>query len=512
MNDWTSGYVADIGYTYGYYSTLNPLRARLALLKSGIACPKFETACELGFGQGISVNIHAAATSNKWHGTDFNPTQAAFAQTLASYSGASAALYDEAFLEFCSRSDLPDFDYIGLHGIWSWISDENRQVIVDFIKKKLKVGGLLYISYNTMPGWAAFAPIRKLMTQHSDVIGSQGRGIINSIEGALEFTEELLKTNPKYASANPQIADRVQKLKTQNSHYLAHEYFNRDWAPMHFSEMADHLQPAKLNYACSADYLSHLDALNLTQEQQEFLNKIPDPMLVESVKDFMLNTQFRQDYWVKGGRSLAFFEQQEAILEEKVILTSFKEEIPLTIPCGLGEANLTAAIYNPIIEVLSDYEIHSIKEIYDLTKDLGINLGQILESLMTLAHSGKVMSVAQGVVEDATIESCAKLNDYLMKLSRSNESQTNLASPITGGGIPLSRVEQLFLLGIKQNQLNTAPELADYSWEILKIQGHRMLKDGKAVDSSEENIAELTKRAEEFIQKRLVILKNLNVI
>jgi len=44
---------------------------------------------------------------------------------------------------------LPDFDYIGLHGIWSWISDENRQVIVDFIRKKLKVGGVLYISYNT---------------------------------------------------------------------------------------------------------------------------------------------------------------------------------------------------------------------------------------------------------------------------------------------------------------------------------------------------------------------------
>lgn len=26
MSDWTSGYVADIGYTYGYYTELNPLR------------------------------------------------------------------------------------------------------------------------------------------------------------------------------------------------------------------------------------------------------------------------------------------------------------------------------------------------------------------------------------------------------------------------------------------------------------------------------------------------------
>ena len=26
MTDWTAGYVADIGYTYGYYTELNPLR------------------------------------------------------------------------------------------------------------------------------------------------------------------------------------------------------------------------------------------------------------------------------------------------------------------------------------------------------------------------------------------------------------------------------------------------------------------------------------------------------
>lgn len=30
MSDWTARYVADIGYTFGYYSELNPLRAKLA--------------------------------------------------------------------------------------------------------------------------------------------------------------------------------------------------------------------------------------------------------------------------------------------------------------------------------------------------------------------------------------------------------------------------------------------------------------------------------------------------
>jgi hypothetical protein len=30
MNDWTAGYVADIGYTFGYYDEMNPLRALMA--------------------------------------------------------------------------------------------------------------------------------------------------------------------------------------------------------------------------------------------------------------------------------------------------------------------------------------------------------------------------------------------------------------------------------------------------------------------------------------------------
>ena len=178
MTDWTSGYVADIGYTYGYYLELNPQRVKLAFLNAGLVAPEFGTACELGFGQGLSATMHAAASLCSWHGTDFNPAQAGFAQELAATSGANAHLYDESFAEFAQR-DMPEFDYIGLHGIWSWISDENRAVIVDFIRKKLKVGGVLYISYNTLPGWAAFAPMRHLMTEPAHMLLDQpGNGSI----------------------------------------------------------------------------------------------------------------------------------------------------------------------------------------------------------------------------------------------------------------------------------------------------------------------------------------------
>ena len=49
MTDWTSGYVAYIGDTYGYCTERNPLRIRLAFLNAGLVAPDVSSACELGF-------------------------------------------------------------------------------------------------------------------------------------------------------------------------------------------------------------------------------------------------------------------------------------------------------------------------------------------------------------------------------------------------------------------------------------------------------------------------------
>jgi hypothetical protein len=70
MTDWTAGYVADIGYTFGYYQELNPLRARLAFLNAGLVPPNNGVHCELGYGQGMSANIHAAASGSVKKGSD----------------------------------------------------------------------------------------------------------------------------------------------------------------------------------------------------------------------------------------------------------------------------------------------------------------------------------------------------------------------------------------------------------------------------------------------------------
>jgi len=511
MTDWTSGYVADIGYTYGYYTELNPLRARFALLNKGLVCPEFKTACELGFGQGLSTVIHAATSATHWYGTDFNPSQAAYAQELAASAGVNANLFDEAFADFAARTDLPEFDYIGLHGIWSWISDENRKVIVEFIRKKLAVGGVLYISYNTQPGWASFAPMRHLMTEHAEVIGAAGRGIINRVDDAIEFAGKLLATNPMFARANPLVVDRIQKLKAQNRHYLAHEYFNRDWHPMHFATMADWLEPAKVQFACSAAFHESIDALNLTREQQTFLNEIPDPMFKESVRDFMVNQQFRRDYWVKGVRKLSSLEQAELLHKERVVLTTMREDVPMKVTGSLGEADMSPIVYTPLLDMLADYKIKTIGQVEAALKDQGIQLAQLLNALQILIGNGSVQLVQEDAVIHKAKKTTEKLNSYLKNKARGSAEANYLASPVLGGGFSLNRFQQLFMLAIESG-MKQPDAWADYACQLLTALGQKIIKEGKTLETPAENLAEMQAQAKLFAEKGLPLVKSLQLL
>lgn len=515
MTDWTAGYVADIGYTYGYYTELNPLRVRLAFLNAGLVPPEVGSACELGFGQGMSANLHAAASVVQWSGTDFNPAQAAFAQELARVAESGAQLFDEAFDQFGARADLPEFDYIGLHGIWSWISDENRAVIVDFIRRKLKVGGVLYISYNTQPGWAAMVPMRDLLTEHAEVLGSDGAGIVSRIDAALNFADQLLAANPAYARANPQIAERIKAIKGQNRHYVAHEYFNRDWQPMAFAQMGRWLQSAKLTWACSANYLDAIDAVNLTAEQQTLLASIPDPMFRQTTRDFCVNQQFRKDYWVKGRRTLTALEQAEALRGQRILLAQPRADVGLKVTGSLGEATLQEAVYGPILDQLADHKPKTLGQLEQALKATpstqSLSFAQILQAAMVLSATGAVQAVQDDAVVQKAKKRTDRLNVYLMTKARSSNELSYLASPVTGGGVTVPRFQQLFLLA-KQQGHKHPQDWANFVWNILALQNQRLVKDGKTLETVEENLAELTAQASEFAEKQLPILKALQIV
>ncbi|MGI9374096.1 MAG: methyltransferase domain-containing protein [Hyphomicrobiales bacterium] len=72
---------------------------------------------ELGYGQGVSLNIHAAASGKEYWGTDFNPNHATIAMQFAKASGADVKVLDASFEDLAARDDLPEFDLITMHGV-----------------------------------------------------------------------------------------------------------------------------------------------------------------------------------------------------------------------------------------------------------------------------------------------------------------------------------------------------------------------------------------------------------
>lgn len=500
MSDWTSGYVADIEYSAQYFLELNPARMSIALLNAGFVPPVIKNACELGFGQGLSINAHAAAQAGvKWYGNDFNPTHAAFAAGLAEQAGSGAELTDESFEEFFARDDLPDFDYIGLHGVWTWISDENRARIADFIKRKLRVGGMVYVSYNVLPGWAPALPMRELFVQHASQMSPPSMATEDKVGAAIEFVEGLFATSPIYAQANPSIAERVKAIRGQDKRYVAHEYFNRDWKPMYFMDMARVMSDAKLTFACSAFYGELVDDIWLTPEQQAFLGEVPSDLLTQQIRDYMVNQQFRKDIWIKGGETLSLTARMARAAQERVVMTTRAAEIPMTITMSGREVKLQETIYRPIIDFLADHRAVTIGELQAAVADRGIEPAQVLQALVVMIGA---QHIAPARADKAVVlgkPGAARFNAAVADRARFSDDPPWIASPVTGGAVNLDRIVAL-MLGAYLAGATEVEALAAHAWNALAADGRRIVKDGQTLETAEENMAEMRVRATEFLK------------
>lgn len=510
---WSEGYFTDVGYTYGYYREINPVFQRFCLLIRGFDVPEANGTtqhCELGFGQGVSVNMHAAANPGLYIGTDFNPGHAAHANGLAAGADSGALLADDSFEQLLARKDLPQLDSISLHGIWTWVSRDNHKIIAEFARRHLKPGGVFYISYNCFPGWSPAYPLRQLLALH-DRFGAAPHGAEARVGAALDFTERLLEAGPAYLKAVPGLPDRLKKIRGQNRHYLAHEYFNREWNCMYFTDVVDALAPAKLEFAGTAMPLDLIEAVNLTSDATAFLDTIANPIMREQARDYFVNQQFRKDLYVRGAVRLAQAEQVQRMLDTRFVLLQSADQVPLKLTGGLGEATLQEAVYRPVIEALAGKN-YVPKSLRQLTLELSeLNYAQLHQAMIVLVGMNAAAPCQSDAVARQVQKRCDALNRHIVQRAVFSKDIETLASPVTGGGIAAGRFQQLFLLARAGNR-KTPQEWAQHAWQIISGQGQRIIKEGKTLETAEENLAELTLQATEFAEKRLPVLKALQVV
>jgi len=97
-----------------------------------------------------------------------------------------------------------------------------------------------------------------------------------------------------------------------------------------------------------------------------------------------------------------------------------------------------------------------------------------------------------------------------MLKARSSNDISALTSPVTGGGITVGRFHQLFVLAIQQGK-KKPEDWAAFVAQILDSQGQKIVKEGKPIETGQEQLAELTNQANDFAAKQLPILKALQI-
>ena len=397
--EWADGYVTEIDYTFGYNGELSPSMLELSCLSAGFAWANASPLryLELGFGQGVSINIHAASVDGEFWGTDFNPAHVAHAQSLSKASHSVTTLFDDSFGELASRNDLPDFDIIALHGVWSWVSHQNRKHIVDILRRKLRVGGIVYLGYNCYPGWADGIPLRHIMQMYVELAASKNKDLTTSIDEAVTFTQRVADCGAGFFRVNPAAIRRLSEFTKKNRSYLAHEFFGRYWEIMNFSDVVKLLSDAKLTFVGSADVIDYVEQFNLSEQGRTLLTEIKNPVLRETIRDFLVNQQFRRDIFIKGGRRLPRGEHLEVLRSKNFILMTRPEDISLKGRGKRGEFELKAEQVRPVLDALAQNN-HAPQSLGDLERRpelSGLNLPTLMQIILILTAAGHIHPTQQ---------------------------------------------------------------------------------------------------------------------
>lgn len=514
---WNEGYVTEVDYTYGHYREMVPAMIRFALLCAGLRPPDEDSFryCELGFGQGVGLNLMAATNPHAaFYGTDFNPVQVVGASQMARQSGiANIRLFDASFEAMLGRSELPEFDYIALHGIYSWISPANRAHLVNFIGEKLKPGGVVYISYNTQPGWAPTWPVRGLMNQYLERQTAPGLPLLQRIKESTDFVARLAGLPQGYLKAVPSIAEHVAKLSQQSPNYVAHEYFTRDWHPLFFADVAEELGRARLAFGASADVGSLVDSLNFAPQSAAIFEGVADAVLRQQIRDFVLNTRFRRDLFVKGPRSIGQVDQVKRLKGLRVALIRPRSQCGLEVSTLVGKSSLKAEIYTPLLDALASGP-KTLDELGTIGDAQALAFNRLLQAVVVLVSVGYAQPCVAAPASADPNAAAGRMNKLLASYAREpGMPEINyLAAPALGGGLPQARFGRLFSDWVASGGEVSGPALAEHVWQVLADLNQVIVKEGKRLLSVEENRQELQRQATVWIDEQLPLLRQLGVI
>ena len=503
--DWKEGYITEVEYVHGVYRELGPSVLNFILLVQSMDPVPLEqgfTYCDLGCGQGESINLFAAChPEGQFHAIDFNYAHIAGARNLARQANIANATFWEASFADLGELDLPQFDFITLHGVYSWVGAENRQRIVDFLRDKLKPGGVVYISYNSLPGWSTHAPLRQLLSSYAD---TQSGPLEERVERAIQFVERLKSSGASFFEANPSAKDFFEYICTLPRNYVVHEFFNHNWTLFYHAEVVRNLAAAKLSFVGSASFAENQDMLRFSAPLQQMLDDVSDRVMRETVKDFAVAPLLRRDVFTRGRQRISPAQQLEHVGGTIFALVVPQAWIERKALFPVGEVLFDRELYDPVLFALEE-KPQSLDQLLG-RRDIGVlGRSRVIEALMVLLSAEYVLPAVEPALY--TLMTTRTLNNAILERHIDTVEKKFLASPVLQSGIRVEWLERLLLLC--EIRGNDAPQ--SFIWERMEANKHLLTRNGEVLQSKEENMAQLARVMDSFHSYKLPLLRQLGV-
>ena len=516
MAQWDDGYVTDIAYTTYFYRELTPAWLSMTSLLLGHRPPDLAGPfryADLGCGNGFTTLIVAATCPHAevW-GFDFNPAHIEFATKLAASAGLSNVHFVEtSFAELAAMPDtaLPDFDFIVSHGVLSWISAANRHHLVSAIAKRLKPGGLVYLSYNVATGWGPMVPLQTLMRMLTQA--SPERTDL-AVPAMLDFVDRLKQAGAAFFQVNPALDARLQDIRKQDHRYVAHEYLNHDWRPLMFTEVAGEMAEAKSRFIGSTTLTENIDSVAVPPGMAPILAETRDPYLRETLRDIGCNQTFRRDLYRKGLAPMQAAEQQAML--EAMTLIGLGQPVPeggASFITPVGKVTGRPEVYQPLLAMLDSGPI-SVRQVRESEAFIGRQPMELLQAFALLVSGGYAHPMLPDGGTTAGREASRRLNQAIARTNSNANDLRWLAAPAIGSANGAEMLETLLvgeLLAGKPAEVE--PLTADFL-AVLARTGRNVQREGIPVTDPAESHGIVTEAVSVLLQRRLPLLRNLGVL
>lgn len=509
---WTAHYATTVPYTLGYYRSLSPTMIDAALESRGWRAPDLRGAlnyCELGMGYGVSLLAHAACFPHMhFYGNDANPIHANYAREVARDAALdNVTVFDDTIEELLDR-DLPPMDFIVLHGVYTWVSADCQRAIARFIHKHLRLGGAVYVSYNAMPGWAALMPLRDLLRQHGWRMSAQAASPDQRMRESIHFVDQVEALGSTYFSENTQVPALLSQLRGASSAYIAHEYFNPEWGPKYFHEVAAAMGEAGLGYAGPANLEHHVEAAVLSAEQRHHLASVQDMVMRETLFDVFISRRLRCDLYTRGACALLPRERESRLLTRRWQLVDARNGIVLKRPSPREEGVPGVGQCHAVLDALA-LGAASLAELLSQPALAELGFTGLLHALHLLSGLGHVQPALSPELAHAARATVQRFNAVVLARAGDDGLQ-HLACPLTGqavgwtaGGMAQIRLAQQGL---------DEPVVMARALQAWRVQRSTPAVDVAGVPDPAAELAELVAHSQTFLAAELPVLQHLGML